>query len=109
MNVQIETASEGRSITLTLVGDLDFAVADTVRDALYDVEEDSPPVLVMDLRGISFFDSSGLHVVLAANARARADGRTFAVVRGSEAVDRVFRLTKADTGLRVLDDPSELS
>jgi anti-anti-sigma regulatory factor len=36
-------------------------------------------VLVLDLRAVTFFDSTGLQIVLDADVRAREEGRTFIV------------------------------
>ena len=45
-------------------------------------EDERPPVLVLDLREVTFFDSTGLQLVLDADVRAREEGRTFIVRAG---------------------------
>jgi anti-anti-sigma factor len=50
-------------------------------------------------------DSTGLRTVLAADARARERGARFVIVRGLEEVDRVFRLTRMDDHLELVDEP----
>ena len=56
----------------TLRTTLDSAIAETQRVALDGME--SPARLVLDLRGLSFCDSTGLHLLVALNQRAKRDG-----------------------------------
>jgi anti-anti-sigma factor len=42
-------------------------------------EAPTPPTLVLDLREVSFFDSTGLQIVLDADVRAREEGRRFLI------------------------------
>jgi len=51
---------------------------------------------VLDLKQVTFLDSSGLRVVVAADQRARGTIRRFAVVRGPETVQRIFEITRLD-------------
>lgn len=108
MSVEIDITEEGGATIVALVGELDLPGADKVGRKLGRLENGKPAALILDLRGLSFMDSSGLHMVLTADARAKEEGRKFAVVRGPEAVDRVFRLTKAEGTLQMLEEPSEL-
>jgi anti-anti-sigma factor len=80
---------------------------DVVRLALAG-EDTSPPVLVLDLRGLKFMDSTGLRIVVSANARAESAERRFVVVRGPEPVHRIFRITRLEERLDMVDDAAEL-
>jgi anti-anti-sigma factor len=53
-------------------------------------------------------DSSGLRLVLEADMRARRDGRRLVVVRGPDAVHRVFTVATLDKRLEFVDDPSDV-
>jgi anti-anti-sigma factor len=50
-------------------------------------------------------DSSGLRALLAADARAREQGRRLVLVRGDERVQRVLRITRLDERLEIVDSP----
>jgi anti-sigma B factor antagonist len=50
-------------------------------------------------------DSTGLRAVIAADARARERGARLVIVRAPEEVDRVFRLTRMDEHLEIVDEP----
>ena len=48
---------------------------------------------MLDLRELAFMDSSGVHTIVNASARARQLGRRLVLLRGPPDVDRVFKLT----------------
>ena len=60
--------------------------------------------VVVDMRGLSFIDSSGLRAVLMADHRLRSEGRRFILVRGPERVAKVLELTGVDHRLELVDD-----
>ena len=51
-------------------------------------EDDRPPTLVLDLRAVTFFDSTGLQLVLDADVRAREEGREFVVALDADGEPR---------------------
>jgi anti-anti-sigma factor len=56
--------------------------------------------VVIDLGGLTFIDSSGLRVLLLADARARERGYELVLLPGQETVQRVFEMTGALDVLR---------
>jgi anti-anti-sigma factor len=90
---------------LRLEGELDLASAGRLEDALRAAEANGPECLVVDLRGLSFIDSSGLRLLLMAGERARKDDRRLVVVRGPSEVDRIFEITGADQQLELVSEP----
>ena len=105
MAFKVETAVDGDVATLRLEGELDLASAPQAEGALRGLEEaDRPPArIVLDLRGVRFLDSTGLRVILAADSRARRDGRRVQVIAGPEPVHRVFRIALLDKRLEFVD------
>jgi anti-anti-sigma factor len=65
--------------------------------------------IVLDLRGLSFMDSSGLHELLRQNEYAHTNRHNLAVVRGDEAIQRLLKLTQIDKLLVLVDDPDDLA
>jgi anti-sigma B factor antagonist len=59
---------------------------------------------VLDLRPLTFMDSSGLRALLAADTRAREAGGRLVLIRGDERVQRVLRITRLDERLEIVDD-----
>jgi anti-sigma B factor antagonist len=65
-------------------------------------------LLILDLRGLTFVDSTGLRLIMSAHGRARASGRRLVLVRGPDVVQRVFKITRLERELEFVDDPTEL-
>ena len=77
--------------------EIDITNAETLRSALLTAAADGHGTLVVDMTRTQFCDSSGLHVLIAAHKRARAEGREVLLVIPSTTVLRVFALTGMDT------------
>lgn len=92
-------------VQLVLSGEFDLSSAAQIEDVLKELEEGRPEVLVLDLRELTFMDSTGLRVMVSADARARDDSRRLAIVQGPEAVHRVFRITGLDDHLEIVETP----
>jgi len=60
--------------------------------------------IVIDLRGVGFVASAGVHALLRAHRSAEASGCTLELVRAAPAVHRVFELTRTEAALRFRDD-----
>lgn len=80
--------------SVRLTGELDLATAGHLERALCDAQVEASQV-VLDLRGLTFMDCCGMHVILDAAKRARRTEHRLTVVRGPAQVDRVFTLTGA--------------
>ena len=93
----VHVEQEGALATLVLKGELDLAEAPRLGSAASRViRDDSVERVVVDLRGLTFMDSTGLRTILRADARAREAQKDFALIRGTERVHRIFQLTKLD-------------
>jgi anti-anti-sigma factor len=105
----LETSERDGVSTVKFYGELNMASAGKATRELVDAEKGKPDVLVLDLRELEFIDSSGLRLVVAAEAGARREGRRMVIVPGPEAVQRVFRATLLDRRLEFVEDPSALT
>ena len=90
-----------------LEGELDLATADEFEGVIKSIEKPGVDRIVIDLRPLAFMDSSGLRAVLAADSRARKEGRHIELIQGSETVHRVFRMTLLDDRLTFIDPIDE--
>jgi anti-anti-sigma factor len=86
-------------------GDLDLDTVHRVESKLAELREDGCRDLVLDLRDLTFMDSTGLRLVIRWHTAALGDGFRFAVVPGADVVQRVFRLTGMDAYLTVAEPP----
>jgi anti-sigma B factor antagonist len=109
---EADTSSGDTVAVLALKGDLDLA---SVADFERAIAEAAPRLLVLDLSGVRFIDSSGIHAVVRARLeRASADGDLQIAVAPESAVDRVLEMSglgdelpphpDRDTAMAALDD-----
>ena len=91
---------------MTLSGELDIATAPRFEEALRRAEAERPETIVVDLSELAFMDSTGLRSIVSADGRAREAGRRLVLVRGSEMVQRVMRLTRLDERLEFVEPPA---
>jgi anti-sigma B factor antagonist len=104
--LEVTTQDSGGQVTVSLRGELDLSSVGKVQEELRRVEADGPALLVLDLSNLTFLDSTGLRAVVTADERARENGRRFVVVRGPDAVQRVFSITRLEERLEMVDDAS---
>ncbi len=104
----VDTQTTGRALTLALSGELDIVSSPILRQALDHANESDAELIVVDLRKLEFMDSTGLHLLVTAQERARDAGRRFALVRGGEHIQRLFSLSGIGDLLLVVDDPEGL-
>lgn len=75
------------------IGTLDLATAPGLDRQLTELREAGWKLIVVDLGGLRFMDSSGLRLLLRWDAEARRDGFSLQLVPGPAPVQRVFELT----------------
>ena len=81
----------------TLRSTLDEAIAETLSAALGGMEHGAR--LVLDLRGLSFIDSTGLHLLVALTERARRDGFQLMLLAPAAPADRAIQVSGLDRTL----------
>jgi anti-anti-sigma factor len=101
---EVTTEDRSGAVHLRLSGELDISTAPKVEDELARIEPDRPDLIVLDLRNLAFMDSTGLRLLIAADTRARQEGRRLTIVRGPEPVQRVFRITRLEERLEIVDE-----
>jgi anti-sigma B factor antagonist len=104
--LELTTETDGTTVRLALTGELDIAGAARVEQELERIEHEPPATLVLDLRELAFMDSTGLRVIVAADSRAREQGRRVVIVRGSDTVQRIIEMTRLHERLEIVDDPA---
>jgi anti-sigma B factor antagonist len=107
--LDVETEDRDGLVRIALKGELDLSTVGKVQDELNRVEAGSPSVLVLDLSKLTFLDSTGLRCLVTADQRAREQKRRLVIVRGPEAVQRVFTITRLEDHLEMVDDAESIS
>jgi anti-sigma B factor antagonist len=95
--LRIREAAAGEDWIVAPIGDLDMASAEELDARLTDAAREHPEgLLIIDLTGLEFMDSSGLRVLLTA-ARSSGNGGSRLRLRGARpSVQRVFEVSGAD-------------
>jgi anti-sigma B factor antagonist len=93
-------------LTFGLHGEFDLSCGETFQQAIAGAIDDRVTELVVDLRGLSFIDSTGLNALLHLRARAERDGFDFVVLCSGGHVMRVLKLVGLEELLPVVN-PSE--
>jgi len=104
--LELTTDMNGTTVRLALAGELDIASAERVERELERIELGEPATVVLDLRALTFLDSTGLRIILAADARAREHARRLVVIQGPDAVQRILHMTRLDERLEIVADPA---
>ena len=78
-------------------GELDLATVQTLRAALDDINDAGR--LVLDLRGLSFLDCTGLHLLVALHQRAQRDEFQLTLLAPTAPADRPIKLLGLDRAL----------
>jgi anti-anti-sigma factor len=86
-------------------GELDLGAVPTLDEQVTSLEQDGVKAIILDLRDLSFIDSTGLRALLAASSRAANDGHRLAIVGASDPARRLFELTGTE---RILNQPEGL-
>jgi stage II sporulation protein AA (anti-sigma F factor antagonist) len=103
----VQTHITGRTALLTVSGELDLVSRPMLEHSIDQLLESDPELVIVDLRGLDFMDSTGLHVLVRAHNDAQEAGRRFALVRGREPVQRLFDLTGVSDSLTVVESPDQ--
>ena len=101
-----ETQVRGAVALVTLRGELDLHAIAELEPELERVEcEGAVDVVALDLRELFFLDSAGLRVILLLRRRLSEFDRRLVLVRGPQAVQRVFEITRETERLEFVDAP----
>jgi anti-sigma B factor antagonist len=104
----IEIRDETDVAVVALSGEFDLAGVQAFEGELAKVEQTGAEVVLVDLSGLGFMDSSGLRALVMADQRATKTGRRLAIVPGPPAIRRVFEITQLDDRLDLVESASSL-
>lgn len=90
-DLSIERRDVGDQLVLTVSGEVDLATAGELESAILDCMRGGTGFVLVDLRGVTFIDASGLRALLAARDRAERSETQLSVLTG-DAVRRLLEL-----------------
>lgn len=104
----VDVEQHGTAVVLHVAGELDLATTPVLSEACTTALRPRPPVLVIDLTGVTFLASVGMSAIVAAH-EAGGEHTKVRVVVGSRDTLRPIRVTGLDNLLSVYSDlPSAL-
>jgi len=101
----VEVVRNGGATRIAPSGELDIATNPLLEHAIAEATSEPGARLVLDLRELTFMDSTGLRTLAQTNARAANDGFTLAIVRGPRQIDRVLEISGLGALLPLVDTP----
>ncbi len=107
MAFQSELRSEGDSVFIVLVGELDASVAPEFRTQIEAAASQNPSKVVLDMRELSYMASAGLRMLVFARQKMGGDIDIF-VVGAQESVRETIEMTGFHHSVDMVDDFSEV-
>lgn len=107
----VESHRRENGLSVVLRGELDVAQALHLREHFRKLEdeirarEEEDNLVVIDLRELTFIDSSGIRALIGASQRMRAEAAEVVFIPGPENIRRVFSITGVDKRLRFVKEP----
>jgi anti-anti-sigma factor len=98
----ITVAEHDDHVHVRLCGEFDLAAVEAVETTLVPLERRFRTV-ILDLREVTFLDSTGLRAIVSADSRSRKNGFDLKIVRGSEDVQKLLYLAGLDKILPLID------
>jgi anti-anti-sigma factor len=88
----VRSLRHGDTQMIELVGELDIEGGPFARRALARARTANARTVVLDLEGVTFMDSTGVHMILDAHQRLGEQGRELMIVRAPAHVRRILEL-----------------
>jgi anti-sigma B factor antagonist len=89
---RVDVHPEREAVRVAPVGELDIATAALLERELVELRGSGFDHVVLDMRGLTFLDSSGIRVVVAEHRFAQTSDREFSIISGPRAIQRVLEL-----------------
>jgi anti-sigma B factor antagonist len=89
----VHVGRHGKTAILRLSGEFDIARGGDLDSLIQDLSGNSPDEVIIDLRGVTFLDSSGLRSLNRARLLGPETGWSLKLVQGGEQVQRIFEVT----------------
>jgi anti-sigma B factor antagonist len=102
-NFDVSVERRAGTAIVHVAGELDLETAPTLASALHSLERPCERV-VLDVSGLQFIGSTGLHLAVEEHQRATTDGFEFVIAGAGENVLRVLRIAGLEVALPLAPD-----
>jgi anti-sigma B factor antagonist len=106
---RLDVVPEREVVRVCPIGDVDISTVGSIRKQIEALVSDGFDRVVLDLRGTTFLDSTGLRMAVEVGSSAAQDGFDFAIIEGPAAVQRAFEITGLRAQLPFVDPSSRAS
>ena len=106
--IEVGEPSDGH-LEVKVRGELDMSTAPELSSALLNAGGDANTTITLDLRGVTFLDSSAIGALIAAGQELTAGGRSLRIGARSDIVSRVLEITGLTEGSDAFDVQPEHS
>jgi anti-anti-sigma factor len=105
---RVEILDWGSMWIIALHGELDVSAQEALMGEIDAVLAERPVVLAVDLRGLTFMDSTGVHALISTGLHCQEHGQRFFVIRGGGHIDRVLSACGVDGSFEMVSGPDQL-
>lgn len=100
--MEISIGMDGDVVIMDITGDLVASTADELKAQVSKLSEKKFHFVLADISKVTFMDSSGLGACMAVHKALLEKNGLLVLARPTEAVAKVFRITRADQKLKVV-------
>jgi anti-sigma B factor antagonist len=93
---RVDVQPERERVRVVPHGELDLLTVRQLDAQIDGLRSSGVGTIVLDLRQLTFMDSTGLRLLLSLDAAARSDGVGFSIIDGEGPVRRLLELTRLD-------------
>ncbi|WML41604.1 anti-sigma factor antagonist [Neobacillus sp. OS1-2] len=93
MNLKIDKRQEEQEIVVFVSGEIDAFTAPKLREELLPLAEGTNPFITVNLKDVSYLDSTGLGVFVGLFKQLKNNGGELRLVELSERLKRLFQIT----------------
>lgn len=106
LNITEELRKNNISI-LKLEGEVDVYTSPLLKEKIETLIKAKRPFIVLDLKGLSYMDSTGLGIMLAELMRVRNNGGNMVLVSPQKIIQKILRITNTDVYLKIYQNYEE--
>jgi anti-sigma B factor antagonist len=94
--LDVQVHQVGTTHVVTLAGELELSTAHALGATLGAVAQQGATRVVLDLRRLTFVDSSGISIIVKFKRHFAVEGVLFGVVKGDDRVQRAFEISHVE-------------
>lgn len=104
MKVNIEKQPDDKEIFVSVTGEIDAYTAPMLREELLPLTEGKNKVITVNLKDVSYMDSTGLGVFVGLFKQLNNNGGELKLVELSDRLKRLFKITGLSNVMKITED-----